>query len=115
MRGLARVASGAGTFVAFSTAPGTVALDGSGTNSPFTAALLKRMETAGLELRRLLSLVRTDVKDATQGRQVPWENSALEGDFFFRPPPAVPGYATSAADRSRNPILELDQYEPRSG
>ncbi len=89
MRGLARVASGAGTFVAFSTAPGTVALDGSGTNSPFTAALLKRMETAGLELRRLLSLVRTDVKDATQGRQVPWENSALEGDFFFRPPPAV--------------------------
>jgi uncharacterized caspase-like protein len=88
-RGLARVASGSGTFVAFSTAPGTVAQDGTGANSPFTAALLKRIETAGLELRRMLSQVRTDVREATDGRQVPWENSALEGDFFFRPPPGA--------------------------
>jgi uncharacterized caspase-like protein len=48
-RGLARVSPGSGTFIAFSTAPGTVAQDGTGANSPFAAALLKRIETAGLE------------------------------------------------------------------
>ena len=94
-RGLARIAPSYGTFVAYATAPGTVALDGTGTNSPFTSALLKFIETPGLELRRLLSQIRGEVREQTQGKQIPWENSALEGDFFFRPPPAA-GAAAAA-------------------
>jgi hypothetical protein len=101
MRGLGRVTSGYGTFVAFATAPGTVAEDGIGNNSPFTTALLKRIETPGLELRRLLSQVRGDVREATKGRQVPWDNSALDGDFFFRAPveTAAPAKPATAVDR----------------
>ena len=38
--GLAQVQTGVGTFIAYSTQPGNVALDGQGRNSPFTAALL---------------------------------------------------------------------------
>ena len=40
-RGLAQVQTGVGTFIAYSTQPGNVALDGAGRNSPFTTALLK--------------------------------------------------------------------------
>jgi caspase domain-containing protein len=103
-RGLGRVDAAAGTFVAFSTAPGTVAQDGAGPNSPFTAALLRHIETPGLEVRRILSEVRREVRDATQGKQLPWDSSALEGEFYFRAaagtaaPAAPAGPTTAAAD-----------------
>jgi hypothetical protein len=90
-RGLARVETGAaGMLVAFSTSPGQVALDGSGRNSPFTAALLHHIETPGLEIRSLLGRVTKDVVDETQGAQRPWVNSSLEGDFYLLPLPEAP-------------------------
>lgn len=82
--GLGQASATVGTLLAFATAPGTVADDGRGRNSPFTTALLKRIETPGLEIRQLMAEVRREVREATQGRQVPWENSALEGSFYFR-------------------------------
>ncbi|MEO3475236.1 caspase family protein [Roseomonas sp. CAU 1739] len=87
--GLGQIHAAVGTLVAFSTAPGTVAADGAGRNSPFTAALLRRIETPGLELRQMLAEVRRDVREATGGRQVPWEHSALEGAFYFAGAPAA--------------------------
>lgn len=86
--GLGQVHAAVGTLVAFATAPGTVAADGAGRNSPFTAALLHRLETPGLELRQMLAEVRREVREATGGRQIPWEHSALEGAFYFAGGPA---------------------------
>ncbi|MCU0701329.1 MAG: caspase family protein, partial [Myxococcaceae bacterium] len=94
--GLAQLRAAVGTLVAFSTAPGTVAADGRGRNSPFTAALLRRIDTPGLELRQMLAEVRREVREGTGGRQVPWEHSALEGAFYFVPA-AVAGPATAGA------------------
>jgi hypothetical protein len=91
--GLGQVQAAAGTLVAFATAPGTVAADGKGRNSPFTGALLRHIEEPGLELRQLMAVVRKDVREATRNAQVPWENSALEGSFYFKAapePPAAP-------------------------
>ncbi len=82
-RGLARVSTGIGTLIAFATEPGNVALDGAGDNSPFTTALLKHIETPGLDIAQLMRRVRRDVMDATASRQVPWNNSSLTGDFYF--------------------------------
>lgn len=93
--GLAAVRGPVGTLVAFSTAPGTVAQDGTGRNSPFTAALLRHIETEGLEVRPMLGRVRQTVREATGGAQIPWENASLEGEFFFRP--AAPRAASIAA------------------
>ncbi len=99
--GLGQVRAAAGTLVAFSTAPGTVAADGKGPHSPFAGALLKHMDTPGLEIRQLLATVRREVREATRGRQVPWENSALEGEFFFRPhAPALAAPATPATPKA---------------
>jgi uncharacterized caspase-like protein len=90
-RGLARVdMTASGVLVAFATAPGQVALDGvaSRTNSPFTAALLSQIGTAGLEIKALLVRVTKEVVEATNGKQRPWQNSSLESEFYFVPAPA---------------------------
>ena len=95
-RGLAPVAAadlgplaGLGTLISFSTAPGTVALDGAGQNSPFASALTGRLTTPGLEIAELLRLVRRDVYAATKGRQVPWDNSSLTVPVVLRPRPVT--------------------------
>ena len=82
-RGLLPISAGVGTFVAFATAPGTVAADGEGRNSPFASALLKYIRTPGLELHQLLRTVRADVLAATGGRQVPWDHSSLVGEVIL--------------------------------
>jgi hypothetical protein len=84
-KGLAEVQTGVGTFIAFSTQPGNVAFDGAGRNSPFTAALASHIRERGRNLTTLMIEVRKDVLKATNGRQVPWDHSALTADFFFRP------------------------------
>jgi uncharacterized caspase-like protein len=82
-RGLAEVQTGVGTFIAYSTQPGNVASDGSGRNSPFAGALKRHLPEPGRNLTNIMINVRKDVLDATQGRQVPWDHSALTEDFYF--------------------------------
>jgi hypothetical protein len=86
-----------GSLIAYATAPGTEAADGSGPHSPFTAALLRYIEKPGLTVQQVLNAVRSEVKAATKGRQIPWESSALEGDFYFVQSPLAPPQAPVAA------------------
>lgn len=100
-RGLARVDAGVGTYIAFSTQPGNVALDGSGQNSPFTAALLQHLRGGDDDLHELMRKVRADVVAETNGTQVPWENSSMIEQVFLgkpdgRPVAGAPGGAGSA-------------------
>lgn len=88
-RGLAAVESGVGTLISFSTQPGNVALDGTGRNSPFAAALARNIATSSDDLSALLIAVRNEVMKETQRKQVPWEHSALTGRFYFDPRNAV--------------------------
>lgn len=83
-QGLAQVQAGVGTFVAYSTQPGNVALDGQGRNSPFTAALTKALAVPDRTLTSIMIDVRKDVLAVTSGRQVPWDHSALTGEFYFQ-------------------------------
>lgn len=83
-QGLAQLNAGIGTLITFATSPNRTALDGTGRNSPFTAALLKHIHTPNLEVRTLLTRVRADVIRETNERQVPWDHSSLTGEFYFR-------------------------------
>jgi tetratricopeptide (TPR) repeat protein len=74
---------GAGTLIAFATAPGQVALDGEGANSPFSTALSRHIGTPGLELQQMLTRVRAEVVAATKSKQVPWSNSSLLGEVYL--------------------------------
>ena len=83
MRGLASYSTiGRGSLVAYSTAPDRVALDGQGANSPFTAALLKHLPSPSLEVRQVLTRVRSEVAAETQNKQIPWDNSSLMNDVY---------------------------------
>lgn len=82
--GLAGYATvGTGTLIAFATAPGQTALDGSGVNSPFTTAFIKHVRTPGIEINQMLTRVRVEVATATKNRQVPWANSSLLGEVYL--------------------------------
>ncbi len=105
-RGLARVESGVGTFIAFATQPGNVALDGKGRNSPFSAALIKHVGTDGVDLSGIMIAVRNDVLASTAGKQVPWEHSSLTGQFFFKPA-VVPAETPVAGSEERAPSGEI--------
>lgn len=84
-RGLAKVDAGIGSYIAFSTQPGNVALDGTGRNSPFTEALLRHLPATRDDLHELMRKVRADVISATNGTQVPWENSSLIERVYLSP------------------------------
>lgn len=75
--------AGAGTLIAFATAPGQVALDGEGDNSPFSTALVRHVGTPGLEVQQMLTRVRAEVVAATKSKQVPWSNSSLLGEVYL--------------------------------
>jgi Caspase domain len=84
-RGLARVEPNTGTLVVYSAKDGEIALDGdSGKDSPFVAALVRRLPTPGMEINKLFRVVHDDVVKETGGRQEPFVYGALPGeDFFF--------------------------------
>jgi uncharacterized caspase-like protein len=72
-----------GAIIAFATAPGDVASDGDGRNGFYTSKLLKYINTPGLTLEEVFKKVRIEVSGESNGRQIPWENNSLTGDFFF--------------------------------
>jgi hypothetical protein len=86
-RGLAKMDAPTGTIIAFSTAPGRVAADGKGRNSPFTKHLLSAIQKPGQPIEQVFKSVRRAVLEETNGAQTPWENSSLVGDFYFTSSP----------------------------
>jgi uncharacterized caspase-like protein len=83
--GLAQFDAARGSFIAFSTGPGSVAMDGTGRNSPFAAALVRHIATPGQSISDLMIAVRTDVLQATRDQQRPWEQGSLVSRFEFVP------------------------------
>lgn len=70
------------TMVMFSAGPGQQALDGTGENSPFTAALVKHMQQPGLSLFDAFIQTSDDVSSLTQKRQEPWVKFDGAGRVF---------------------------------
>jgi caspase domain-containing protein len=82
-RGLAIVDAPNGSIVGYSTAPGTEAFDGQGSDSPYTNAVLKLARQPNVPVEQFFKNVRVDVNQSTDGRQTPWESSSLTSNFYF--------------------------------
>jgi len=82
-RGLAQMDAPNGTFIAYSTAPGSVAADGTGANSPFATALLREIVQPGQPIETVFRNVRRSVLRDTEGLQTPWDSSSLIDPFYF--------------------------------
>ena len=111
--GLARMDAPFGTLIAYSTAPGKVAADGKGRNSPYTRALARAIKTPGAKVEDVFKKVRIAVMDRTNDAQVPWESSSLTGDFYFvdETPAATPKPAEVASIAPSNTNLEIEYWK----
>lgn len=110
-RGLAQMDAPQGTLIAYATAPGKTALDGVGTNSPYTAALVKQLAVPGLSIESLFKRVRVEVLSATNSRQQPWESSSLIGEFFFILPSEISA-GTTAGEHPVQPHVVVSVLPP---
>ena len=74
------------TFISFSTAPGTIAYAGAFGSEGLTvysASLTKFIGKPGQNIETLFKRVRSYAQKLSNGKQIPWENSSLVGDFYF--------------------------------
>jgi Caspase domain len=106
--GLARIDSTDGMIVFFSTSPGMEARDGQGRNSPFAAALAKRIVEPHVEIQQLFSEVSGDVKAETEGAQHPETVSSELTEPFFLNPGENDAVAWDRIHMSRDPAVFLD-------
>jgi hypothetical protein len=67
------------TLVAFAAKANSTADDGSGANSPFTAALLNHLAVPGRDVRIAFGFVRDEVLKATRNKQEPFVYGSLGG------------------------------------
>ncbi|MDC0657194.1 caspase family protein [Leisingera sp. SS27] len=115
-RGLAPVDAPRGTLIAYATAPGDVALDGSGANSPYTRALAGAISAGGgRTIEAVFKAARSEVLAVTQERQVPWETSSITGDFYFHSRPAAAAQPAAVAAAPVEDIARKYQLAERIG
>jgi hypothetical protein len=82
-RGLAGIEPSGNVLVAYAAKDGTTAADGDGRNSPFTASLLKYVETPGLEINFLFRNVRDEVIKTTARAQQPFVYGSLSREAIY--------------------------------
>jgi hypothetical protein len=83
-KGLASTSAPSGTFLAFATAPGSVAADGTGKNGLYTQELLKAIVLPGSAIEDIFKEVRRNVFKLSNQEQTPWENSSIFDNFYFK-------------------------------
>lgn len=109
-RGLAPLDAPPGTFFAYATAPGAVASDGAaGGHGLYTSYLLQEMQVADQPIELLFKRVRLQVRQASRGRQIPWESTSLEEDFRFRVGVAARAAAPTATEARHEAARQEEQ------
>lgn len=111
-RGLARVEPEDNTLIAYATKDGTTADDGSGKNSPFTAALLRNLAKPGLDVRLMFGAVRDDVMAATGRQQQPHLYGTLGGKPIYLREGAAPAALTLVSPQAPAPASARPSAEP---
>jgi uncharacterized caspase-like protein len=98
-KGLSQMDAPVGTLLAYATAPGNEASDGEGSNGLYTEHLLNEMSRKDAKIEDVFKRVRLNVRKASNGRQIPWESTSLEEDFYFFPQPE--SWTSKRAERER--------------
>jgi tetratricopeptide (TPR) repeat protein len=82
--GLAEMKKARGSFIAYATAPGSVASDGVGRNGLYTQELLKALKKGGLTIEQVFKEVRVNVLRLSGDKQFTWDSSNIVGEFYFK-------------------------------
>ena len=109
-KGLAPVDAPPGTFLAYATAPGNVAEDGSqqSGNGLYTQYLVQELGRRSTSIETMFKRVRLQVRRQSDGRQIPWESTSLEDEFYFDPS-AKPVKSTESEEAEQRRI-ELEGW-----
>lgn len=108
-RGLAPTEPTDNVLVAYAARDGTTANDGDGRNSPFTAALLRNIETPGLEISFLFRNVRDEVMSATKREQQPFVYGSLSKEAIYLKPLPTPAVQTTPGPTEAPATTEDEQ------
>jgi len=111
-RGLATVDAPRGSYIAYATAPGQVALDGDKGNSPYASALAGAIRTPGLTIEDTFKKARREVLAATADQQIPWDTSSITGSFYFAGAAPAPAVTIAAPPRTDAPAIQAPQAVP---
>jgi tetratricopeptide (TPR) repeat protein len=82
--GLTEMKKARGSFIAYATAPGSVASDGSGRNGLYTQELLKALRKPNLTIEQVFKEVRMNVMRLSGDKQYTWDSSNIVGEFHFK-------------------------------
>jgi len=110
-KGLAFMSAPRGTLIAYATAPGSTASDGSGMNGLYTSALLESIQIPDLTIIQMFQNVRNIVTKKSNDQQTPWESTSLTADFYFNRSAGVNNetgtFAEPPADKIHQQEIEL--------
>lgn len=112
-RGLAPTEPTDNVLIAYAARDGTTAGDGNGRNSPFTTALLRHIETPGLEISFLFRRVRDDVMTETKREQQPFVYGSLSKEEIYlnAPSSATKGTENSGAKSSDRNLFSAEDSQ----
>jgi len=82
--GLGEMTRARGSFIAYATAPGSVASDGTGRNGLYTQELLRAVRKPGLTIEQVFKEVRQSVLRMSGNKQNTWDSSNIVGEFYFK-------------------------------
>lgn len=106
-KGLAPMDAPPGTYLAYATAPGNTADDGdeAAGNGLYTRFLLREIVQPQARIEDVFKRVRLQVRRASAGKQVPWDSTSLEEDFYFAQGQRVP----AATERDRDAAFDEEK------
>ncbi len=105
-KGLSQFDAPVGSLLAYATAPGNVASDGSGQNGLYTENLVRELSVRGVRIEDALKRVRLNVRLASRGAQIPWETTSLEDDVFI-----FSNGKKKLTEEEQEQLLESDLHE----
>lgn len=103
-KGLAFMSAPRGTLIAYATAPGSTASDGSGMNGLYTSALLESIRIPGITIIQMFQNVRNIVSQKSHDQQIPWESTSLTADFYFNPSDKEGNFSASSQVKASQEI-----------
>jgi uncharacterized caspase-like protein len=111
--GLAEFQKAKGAFIAYATAPGSVASDGTGKNGLYTQELIKAMKIPGLPIEQVFKVVRRNVLKLSGEKQYTWDSSNILGDFYFLNSPDQVIVASAPVEKNVTPPPASEKTETR--
>lgn len=106
-KGLSQFDAPPGSLLAYATSPGNAATDGDGANGLYTENLLRELKVPETKIEDVFKRVRLNVRRQSAGKQIPWESTSLEDDFYFSPPQHIKKQSEAELDKLFNEELAL--------